>query len=274
MLKYAPWVRTIYIVTDDQVPDWFKGNDRVKIVSHREIFPDPTVLPVFNSHAIESCLHRIPNLSERFIYFNDDVFLGRPVTPADFFDANGAPKLFFSGHLSFNPEYVAQGQLPTDAAFRNTIRVIKARFGLTPIAKVLHTPHPMRKSVLELIEREHPHEIAATRAARIRSETDLNVTGNLAYYYCFGLGLRAWASPPQNLYTYIDTGRLVHMKALPKLVLKPVSFFCLNLTSHSEVPLRRQAQMLSAAFLIMFPRRARHERSRLVGAWCRLFQRN
>ncbi|MGH8881424.1 MAG: stealth family protein, partial [Stackebrandtia sp.] len=81
---FAPFVRNIYIVTDDQHPEWLlPGDDRVRVVSHREIFPDPSVLPTFNSHAIEANLHRIPGLSENFLYFNDDVFLGRDVTVCD-----------------------------------------------------------------------------------------------------------------------------------------------------------------------------------------------
>jgi hypothetical protein len=57
---YAPWIRNIYIVTDDQVPGWLsKECDRVTIVDHREIFPDSDALPTFNSHAIEANLHRI-----------------------------------------------------------------------------------------------------------------------------------------------------------------------------------------------------------------------
>ena len=34
-------------------------------------------LPTFSSPAIEANLHRIPGLSEHFLYFNDDVFLGK-----------------------------------------------------------------------------------------------------------------------------------------------------------------------------------------------------
>ena len=50
----------------------------------------PQYLPTYNSHTIELNLHRIPGLSENFVYFNDDVFLIRPVTPQHFFK-NGKP---------------------------------------------------------------------------------------------------------------------------------------------------------------------------------------
>ena len=79
---YAPWVRNIYLVTDDQVPDWLDTScPDVKVVSHREIFANQADLPTFNSHAIESQIHRIEGLSEHFLYLNDDFFVGRPLSP-------------------------------------------------------------------------------------------------------------------------------------------------------------------------------------------------
>jgi hypothetical protein len=71
---HAPWVRTIYIVTASQVPIWLNtSHSRVRIVDHKDLFPEPaTQLPTFNSLAIESVLHRIPGLSEYFLYFNND----------------------------------------------------------------------------------------------------------------------------------------------------------------------------------------------------------
>ena len=95
--KYAPWVRNIYIVTDNQIPNWLNlENERLFMVSHAEIFPNKSHLPVFSSPAIESHLHRIPGLSKRFIYFNDDVFLGAPVLPEDFVSVSGAQKFIMS----------------------------------------------------------------------------------------------------------------------------------------------------------------------------------
>ena len=84
--KYAPWLRRIYLVTNGQVPNWLNvEHPRVRIVTHADIFPDGSVLPTFSSPAIEAHLHRIPGLSRRFVYFNDDVMLGAPVWPDSFF---------------------------------------------------------------------------------------------------------------------------------------------------------------------------------------------
>ena len=89
--KYAPWIRTIHIVTDNQVPKWLDtSNPKIHIVDHSEILPQES-LPCFNSALIEHFLWKIPGLSEHFLYGNDDMFLNKPATPASFFDANGLP---------------------------------------------------------------------------------------------------------------------------------------------------------------------------------------
>ena len=62
-------------MTDNQVPSWLNlDSDLVRVVTHEDIFPNHSHLPVFSSPAIEAHLHRIPGLSKKFIYFNDDVF--------------------------------------------------------------------------------------------------------------------------------------------------------------------------------------------------------
>lgn len=90
--KYMPWVRTIHLVTNGQVPRWLSlTNPKLNIVRHRDYIPQE-FLPTFNSHTIELNLHRIPSLAEHFIYFNDDTYIIRPMKPNDFFSAKGLPR--------------------------------------------------------------------------------------------------------------------------------------------------------------------------------------
>jgi hypothetical protein len=96
--NYAPWVRMIWLVTDDQVP---AAIDRrraeranIRIVDHREIFRGyEQLLPTFNSLAIETMLWRIEGLADRFLYFNDDTMLVGPVEPTHFFSDDGKVNL-------------------------------------------------------------------------------------------------------------------------------------------------------------------------------------
>ncbi|KAM7344813.1 N-acetylglucosamine-1-phosphate transferase subunits alpha and beta isoform 2-T3 [Cochliomyia hominivorax] len=89
--KFAPWVRHIYIVTNGQIPKWLDlTNERMTIVPHEVLTPNLDLLPTFSSAAIETFIHRIPNLSKRFIYLNDDIFLGGELYPEDLYtDSEG-----------------------------------------------------------------------------------------------------------------------------------------------------------------------------------------
>lgn len=83
--KFAPWVNRIFFVTNGQIPDWLDLNHpKLTLVKHADYIPSQ-YLPTFNSNVIELFLHRIPDLSEHFVLFNDDMFLTRPVQPGDFF---------------------------------------------------------------------------------------------------------------------------------------------------------------------------------------------
>lgn len=89
--KYAPWVRYIHLVTWGHVPEWLNVLcPKLRIVKHSDFIPEK-FLPTFNSNSIELNMFRISELSENFVYFNDDVFLCRPVAPSEFF-IDGKPR--------------------------------------------------------------------------------------------------------------------------------------------------------------------------------------
>ena len=99
ILQYAKFVRNIFIVTDNQTPEFLKDKEKAKreyptvsIVDHKMIFEGYSqYLPTFNCLSIESLLYKIPNLSEHFLYLNDDFFLINETTIDDFFyQGNGS----------------------------------------------------------------------------------------------------------------------------------------------------------------------------------------
>ena len=84
--KFAPWCRYIFIVTNGQKPAWLnQTHPKIRLIFHDQIFLNKSHLPTFNSVAIESHLHLIPGLSQRFLYFNDDIVLGQDTWPSDFY---------------------------------------------------------------------------------------------------------------------------------------------------------------------------------------------
>ncbi|XP_076162645.1 N-acetylglucosamine-1-phosphate transferase subunits alpha and beta isoform X3 [Ptiloglossa arizonensis] len=94
---YAPWVRHVYIVTNGQIPSWLDmDNPRVTLITHEDIFLNKSDLPTFSSPAIESHIHKIPGISDKFLYFNDDVMLGAEVWPEDFITQAGGQKVYLA----------------------------------------------------------------------------------------------------------------------------------------------------------------------------------
>ncbi|GAA4738684.1 stealth conserved region 3 domain-containing protein [Modestobacter marinus] len=178
---HAPWVRHVFLVTAGQVPSWVaEDHPGLTIVDHRDLFQRPADLPTFNSHAIESQLHHIDGLADHFLYVNDDVFFGRPVSPDMFFTPGGLPRVFKSPTLVGFPS----GEAPPHVrAALNNRALLRRDFGRTITNGMLHVAHPMRRSLLTELEERYPVEYALTAGHPFRHDEDLSVTSSLVQHY-------------------------------------------------------------------------------------------
>jgi hypothetical protein len=247
----APWIRTVYVVTAGQRPDWLDtSHPRIRVVDHEEIFDDPEALPTFNSHAIESRLHHIEGLSEHFLYFNDDMFLGRPVSPQDFFLSNGSTRAFFSP--SFVPhDASSHDDRPVDAAGKNNRRIIADTFGPVLVQKLRHAPYPLRRSVLAEIETTFAEEHRRTMRSRFRSATDLSIPSSLHHYYAY---LTSRAVPSQIDFTYLDLAKPEIERRLGILLAcRDRQAFCINDTISDGHDVARQARLLNGFLEAYYP---------------------
>lgn len=201
ILKYAPFVRRVHIVTDNQKPallDSFAAAglctpDFLRIVSHDTIFRDlPAARPSFNPRAFEAVFWRIPGLAEHFVYVNDDMFLNAPAVPEDFF-RDGRP--------------VIHGTMTRPDGWRLKTRLRRIRnyiLGRTNDIRprhrraqeqgarvagvggkflfVHHHPHPMRRSTAEAFYAEHPdilHRQLGYRFRNIAQYTPVSLANHL-----------------------------------------------------------------------------------------------
>lgn len=86
--KYMQWVNNVFLIvqSESQIPEWI-NTETVKTVLHKDFIPKE-YLPVFNCNTIEMFMHKIPGLSDYFIYFNDDTIINQPCYKHDFFFGN------------------------------------------------------------------------------------------------------------------------------------------------------------------------------------------
>ncbi|WP_406468037.1 stealth family protein [Streptomyces sp. NBC_01594] len=248
--QYAPWVRNIYLVTAGQTPGWLNSaHPGLRVVDHREIFSDPSALPTFNSHAIESQLHHINGLSERFLYLNDDVFFGRPVHPEHFFHPNGLTKFFTSKALIPSGQ-VTPDDLPVDAAGKNSRGLIAQQFGTVIAQKMKHTPHALSREVLAEIEQTYERAHWVTQHSRFRSPHDIPIASSLHHYYAYH---KARATLGNLRYVYVDIGDALAQRRLDRLVAKrDFDTFCINDTVVPDDP-GAQERMVKRFLNAYFP---------------------
>lgn len=176
--------RKIFIVTNGQVPSWLNINHpKIVLITHKEIFRDPeAALPTFNSHAIESNLHRIPDLSEHYIYLNDDCLFTQFINKELFVAPNGITFSFLNNSNNFGILQPDEGERysPFINAGRNSVAIIRQLFGIVASSTVRHAPYVQRKSVCEYLETEILSYLAETERAKFRSSKDVSLPSSLA----------------------------------------------------------------------------------------------
>ena len=235
------WVRRIFVVTADQVPAWLDTDDeRIEVVSHRDILPE-SCLPTFNSHAIEAALHRIEGLSEHFVYFNDDVFVGRPLRPEHFFTSSGLPKVFLSDARVSGVD--DDRQLAVDNAAMRGRRLLARDFGRVAAFKPHHAPFALRRTLLDELVKRYADEVEATMHHRFRHPDDLSIAASLAGNYGIATGQAVTGSLAVE-YVHLESARL--RWHLDRLRLgRRFDTFCLNETETESTDRDRSATLVA-----------------------------
>lgn len=235
--NHAPWLRHIWIVTDAQTPD---ANvipqalrERIRLVDHAEIFAGHApCLPSFNSLAIESLLWRIPGLSDRFLYFNDDVFLTAPLAPEDVFQ--GSDPVLRGKWVDYSA-LMSDPALRDDPALFNHFTQITAAamLGYTParLWDSAHVVHPQNRRVMAQLFMQHTGAFLANIAHPFR---DIGQFQPMALHNHACLRAGQFGTAPAKDYLHLRSGatddfalpdvqRYLHRSTLPGM-----KFLCVN----------------------------------------------
>lgn len=245
--KFAPWVRKIHFITAGQKPEWLDvSNPKLHLVDHKDFIPS-RFLPTYNSVVIERYMHKIPGLSERFVYFNDDFYMLRPV-PVERFFQDGLPCDI--AVFQYNPSWSQWYK-----TLKNNIRLINRNFDKKEVMakfpekwfnkeyqgkdrmnkflksynkfitlRVHHNAQPYLKSTFEEVWNSESEELTLTSSNRFRSASDYSPELFRTWQICRGNFM------PYN--TYKDT-KMFPLMVKPRQAISAIrnqeySLVCLN----------------------------------------------
>lgn len=246
--RHMDFVGNVFLVvsSESQVPSWAdRGN--LKVVLHSDIIPGE-YLPVFNSTAIEMFLHRIPGLSERFIYFNDDMFPLRNILEESLFPA-GAPRIGMARHIFAANLYKKQ----TKASYRLAAQAAGVRPGLFYL-RPQHTCSPMLKSACQECFDAVRDEILS-RVTPLREP--FNVNQYLFIDYSFLKGLSGSGRISNRHFSLASAP----IDKICRFVEKPgCDFACINDVNMPEEQYLSFRKKLDGSFSFRYPEKSRYEK--------------
>jgi hypothetical protein len=180
--RYAPWVNRVFLLTcRPQVPSWLNTAHPSLTVVHHDQVMHPDLLPTFNSFAITSHLHRIPGLSPRFIYLEDDMLFLAPVTLDDFVSPEGLLWVFEGKHVAPRSDQIAKPETASgwNLALAQSNQLLDQRYGVLSRRQVNHVPILVDKAMWAQTLANFPDTLESTVRSRFRTP------GNFAPEYLY-----------------------------------------------------------------------------------------
>jgi len=278
--KCTPWVRKIHFVTYGHLPAWLNtDHEKLNIVKHSD-FIDKKYLPVFSSHPIELNMHRISGLADRFVYFNDDMFILKEHTPEQFFK-RGLPRDMFAfnaisdtkiAHIKINDIQVLHKHFDKFTvvkknffkifSFRNNIIETLKTLLLMPWPKITgfydhHMPQPFLKKTFKEVWDTEPEILCKTSASRVRNCNDVNQYLFRYWHLCKGefspIGFRRKRF--EWIYNYEDA-----VDVYEKLVSGKYSMFCINDGVEDDEDFNQIRDKVNVGFEMIFPDKSKFEK--------------
>lgn len=166
--RFFPDHGHVYLVTDRQVPSWLCAGAGLTVIDHRQLMP-ASALPLFDSAHIESYLHQLPGLAERFLYLNDDVFLGQPFDAGHWF-GDGLRVYLEEAVVRLPAQVRADVAAPVNCAVlsRDWLGARDPDYRHEP-RLFAHAPRPMLVSAMQALESQAPELFAQVRSTVFRS---------------------------------------------------------------------------------------------------------
>jgi len=280
--KFTPWVRKIHFVTWGHLPEWLDTkHPKLNIIKHTD-YIDTKNLPVFNANPLEINLHRIPDLSEKFIFFNDDFFLTSPVGPERFFRnelpcdmlvSNALSSSDGVGHFVLNNLEILNRHFDKKTVIKKNIgKWFNFAYGKDMMRSLFllpwprftgfvdpHQPQPFLKSTFEEVWGKERKMLEKTSASKFRACDDLNQY--LFRYWQLAKGEFMPISMTDTKYITMDMNNLRSAEVSNMLLSKKYSMVCLNDSESikTDEEFEEAKQILNEALSKLLPNKSNFE---------------
>ena len=278
--KNAPWVNKVFFVTCGQKPEWLNTeHSKLVMVNHKDFIPSEW-LPTFSSRTIDLNLHRIAGLSERFVLFDDDIFMTGKTRETDFF-INGLPcdscvftairatvddvinKTIFNNVAIINKHF-----RKNDISKHNLIKyrynlkygrnlyknyVLSSHFGFFLGFRDFHLTSCFLKSTFNEVWEKENDVLSETCSHRFRKESDVNQW--LFRYWQLASNNFVPRSPNLGKYFELSDNNEKIINAIREQNYKLV---CVN--EGNVTDFEREKQLLTDAFESIFPDKSSYEK--------------
>ena len=263
--RHMPWVRTIHLVTNGQTPAWLDvDHPRIHLVRHADFFRDRAHLPTFSSSAIEANLAWIgrAGVAQRFVLFNDDVFVGQPAMRENFVAADGG-QIF-----NMLPWRLPRPRLWADLHYHRLVftgALLSCTFGRKRWADMPHEPRIFDCRDLAWLDRKFGFWLRRTSRHRFRHRSDVL----MGLLYIHAIAERDAGRPggaqrvarPASHHGFVPVRDSDDLSgALAALLDAPPPFFCLNDEIENDARAAVRAREIQEALATMFPDPAPFER--------------
>lgn len=249
--QYMPFIRDVVLVISrkSQLPSWIDESN-VRVVYHEDFIPKQ-FLPTFNSCTIESFFWNIPDLADRVISFNDDMFPVSMLHETDFF-TDDIPHIKFSGLGGYSSRNIFRSQC------RSGIDLITRALELPPFeaGKIIRPEHiaiPITRESMDKIGELCKNTLPAT-ISPVRLHKNVNQYIYVYYHYFTDNYVNQSVD-----YDYYEISETSIQDIMDIIVNGYFQMICIN-DSDKIKNFSRLQYLLQNSFEAAFPDKSRYER--------------
>lgn len=224
--RFMPWINTVHLLVSDitQVPSWI-NRSVVHVVEHKEFIPND-ILPIFNSSTLECFLHKIPGLSECFVYSNDDFYILNTVNPTDLFDGVMPIGSFHKRRVNpyKNESYERMNMIITQFICEK----LNIKYQPYTFYIQFHVQRAMNKTIFSLIFEQYKTDILQ-RCTRFREDNNFSQAFFTMYYMCAtGLKYKNNHVNYRRFDFFTEYNKMIHFFDNIETTTNLPTFLCLN----------------------------------------------